>query len=256
MSETIRKIIILGSGSAGLLVALALRRKHPQLPIVILRSKNIPIIGVGEGSTITVTDFLHDYLRVNSAAFFQIAKPTWKMGIRFDWGPRKTFYYPFPASANLSMHGVARQVGFYAGDQLDYVDQYSALMANNKAFERDAKGAPVMGARQFAYHFENEHFVDYLEKSAAASNVVTIEDTVVDVRHDGNRVTGLVMESGRTETAELFVDCSGFVSALLGKTLREPFISFKSTLFCERRRWWAVGCAPMNRSSRTQPPRQ
>ncbi len=234
MGEAIKKIIILGSGSAGLLVALGLRKKHPDLPIVILRSTSLPIIGVGEGSTISVTDYLHDYLNVNTAKMFEVAKPTWKIGIRFNWGPRKTFYYPFPSSADLRVHGVSRQVGFYAGDQLDYVDPYSSLMAQDKAFARDSSGGPMMAGRQFAYHFENEEFVKYLEGYAAAAGVTTTEGKVVDVRHDGNHVTGLALESGEVETADLFVDCSGFVSALLGKALREPFISFKSTLFCER----------------------
>ncbi len=234
MNDSIQKIIILGSGSAGLLVALALKKKHPDLPVTIIRSPHIPIIGVGEGSTITVTDFLHDYLNVNSSALFKVANPTWKMGIKFNWGPRKTFYYPFPSSADLKVHGVARQVGFYSGEHLDYVDPYSALMANDRCFPRDAKGNPVMAGKQFAYHFENEHFVDYLEKVAVAMGVTTVEDTVVDVRRDGNFVSSLLLESGRTESADLFVDCSGFVSQLLGKALGEPFISFKSTLFCER----------------------
>ena len=36
------------------------------------------------------------------------------------------------------------------------------------------------------------------------------------------------------QTADLFVDASGFVSLLLGKTLGEPFESFTSSLFNDR----------------------
>ena len=43
-----------------------------------------------------------------------------------------------------------------------------------------------------------------------------------------------MLESGRIETSDLYVDCSGFASVLLGKTLGEPFMSFKRTLFCDR----------------------
>jgi tryptophan halogenase len=234
MQPVIRKIVVLGSGSAGLLVAAALKRVHPDLPVVVLRSKNIPIIGVGEGSTLTFTDFLHDFLRVPPAEFFKIANPTWKIGLRFNWGPRGTFYYPFPASADLRVRGVARQIGFYAGSLLNYADPYSALMAHDKAFARAPNGSPVMQDRQFAYHFENESFVEFLEQFAASLGVTTVEDTVVDVHRDESHVTGLMLESGRVESADLFVDCSGFVSLLLGKTLKEPFVSYKPTLFCER----------------------
>lgn len=234
MGEAIRRIVVLGSGSAGLLVSLALTKMHPDLPVVIIRSKNIPIIGVGEGATRPVTNFLHDFLGVNTSRFFEIAKPTWKLGIRFDWGPRKTFYYPFHPSADVRLNGVTHPVGFYVDDNLDYADPHSALMANNKAFARQPNGTPDMAGRHFAYHFENESFVNFLEQAAAASGVTTVEDTVVDVRRSDIGISGLVLESGRTETADLFVDCSGFRSALLGKALGEPFVSFRSTLFCDR----------------------
>jgi tryptophan halogenase len=234
MNDTIQKIIVLGSGSAGLLVSLALKRLHPDLQIVIVRSKGIPIIGVGEGATTSVTYFLHDFLAVNTTAFFKIAKPTWKLGIRFDWGPRRTFFYPFFNSANLRVNGISRELGFYAGDNLNYVDPYSALMAHDKAFARRPNGAPDMTGRHFAYHFENETFVDFLEQTAAAGRIATVEDAVVDVQRDGELISALKLESGRLESADLFVDCSGFGSVLLGKTLNEPFVSFKSSLFCER----------------------
>ena len=234
MVQPIQKVVVLGSGSAGLLVALALKKRHPDLPVVIVRSKTIPIIGVGEGSTTPVTQFLHDFLNVNSARLFQIAKPTWKLGMRFHWGARKTFFYPFHSGADLMIPGVARQVGFYADSNLVYADPYSALMAHDKVFARDMRGAPVMAGRRFAYHFENESFVAFLQAMATGCGITTVEGTVVDVRHDATQISSLVMDSGHTQSADLFVDCSGFSSALLGKALQEPFISYKSTLFCDK----------------------
>jgi tryptophan halogenase len=76
--------------------------------------------------------------------------------------------------------------------------------------------------------------VAFLEAFATAIGVKIVEDTVREVSQDESGVTGLVLASGRTETGDLYVDCSGFVSLLLGKTLKEPFINFKSSLFCNR----------------------
>src|SRR5205085_6173192 len=39
---------------------------------------------------------------------------------------------------------------------------------------------------------------------------------------------------GAVASADLYIDCSGFRSLLLGQTLKEPFVSYKSTLFCSR----------------------
>jgi tryptophan halogenase len=234
IDRIVKKIVVLGAGSAGLLTALALRKRHADLPVVIVRSKDIPVIGVGEGATWPVTAFLHDFLQINTAKFFEMAKPTWKLGIRFNWGPRGTFFYPFHNSADTVLTGIDRPIGYFVGDQLNYADPYSALMSHDRAFARGPNGTPDMAGRHFAYHFENEHFVSYLEQLAAASGITTVEDKVVDVKFSGQLVSGLQLASGGIETADLFVDCSGFVSQLLGKALKEPFVSFKSTLLCDR----------------------
>ena len=44
----------------------------------------------------------------------------------------------------------------------------------------------------------------------------------------------MLLASGQLLSADLYVDCSGFRSLLLGKTLKEPFTPFASTLFCDR----------------------
>ena len=44
----IRNVLILGGGSAGFLCALALKARNPELPLTLLRSKDLGIIGVGE----------------------------------------------------------------------------------------------------------------------------------------------------------------------------------------------------------------
>ena len=47
----IRQVVVLGGGSAGLLAALSLKIRLPQLKVRVVFSREIGIIGVGEGST-------------------------------------------------------------------------------------------------------------------------------------------------------------------------------------------------------------
>ena len=90
----VHDILILGGGSAGLLAALTLKKRLPELVVTVLRSKDIPIIGVGEGTTVPVARHIHDYLGIGYNEFHQGARPTWKLGIRFlNWGPRPHFDY-------------------------------------------------------------------------------------------------------------------------------------------------------------------
>jgi tryptophan 7-halogenase len=225
-------VIVLGGGSAGFLAALTLKRKLPAIKVLVIRSKDIGIIGVGEGSTFALTKFLHDYLQINEKKFFSVAHPTFKLGLRFIWGPRPYFNYTFGAGPEQMVGDLPKSLGFYADQDMENWDLYSAMMTHDRAFERAGIGPRFHNS--LAYHFENEKFVTFLEDYAQAAGVEIRDDTVLEVQQDQGGIAGLVLKSGATEGADLYVDCSGFASVLLSKALGERFISFKSSLFCDR----------------------
>ena len=229
----IGKIIVLGGGSAGFLAAIALRTKLPDVSVSVIRSKDIGIIGVGEGSTVGLTRFLHQSLRIGPKRFFEIARPTWKLGLKFIWGPRPQFFYPFVPAIDRPQAGLPKTTGYYCDADMDCCDRMSALMTYDRVFQPAPAGGPAIHM-DLAYHFENEKFVRFLEEQATALGVTIQDDTVVQVRQDASGIAGLSLASGTEQRADLYVDCSGFASALLSKTLGEPFISYKSSLFCDR----------------------
>src|SRR4051794_3807343 len=47
----IRSVLVAGGGSAGLLTALVVKKAVPHLPVTVVRSKEIGVIGVGESTT-------------------------------------------------------------------------------------------------------------------------------------------------------------------------------------------------------------
>ena len=49
--KDIKKIVVVGGGTAGMVSALILKSRFPSMQIDIICSKKIGIIGVGEGST-------------------------------------------------------------------------------------------------------------------------------------------------------------------------------------------------------------
>ena len=229
----VRKVIVVGGGSAGFMAALALKVKLPSLRVVAIRSKDIGIIGVGEGSTVPLTNFLHGFLKADFRMLLKLAQPTWKLGLKFKWGPRPHFYYPFGPQMDFTPHALPRNIAYYCDESLDDATVEMSMMAQDKAFFRNADGSPRLHTN-VAYHFENEKFVAYLEAFAARVGVEVIEDTIRAVKQDEAGVSGLDLASGATESADLYVDCSGFKSLLLGETLKEPFVSYKPSLFCDR----------------------
>src|SRR5262249_38091396 len=183
-------------------------------------------------TTLPVINHLHGYLRLEPGEFHRIAQPTWKLGIRFLWGPRPYFDYVLNRQFDLRFPGLPKGPGYYCDDVPDFGFS-SALMTPNRAFPRRPDGLPQI-TRDPAYHIENEHFVTFLEQYARRLGVEITDDTVVEVKQDERGVAGLVLASGTTATADLYVDSSGFRSVLLGQTLGEPFRSFTSSLFNDR----------------------
>lgn len=231
--QTVNSIVVLGGGTAGFLAALALRAKMPDLPVRLIRSKDIGIIGVGEGTTVSIQNHLFGFLNLDCAEFYREVKPIWKLGIYYLWGPRASFNFPF-ASTMTAATPLPRKIGYYCDEDMDCASLCSALISQKRAFGRNpANNLPDVNG-DHAYHLENHIFVAYLEKTALQMGVQIIDDKVTSVECGERGVERLRLESGRVESADLFVDCSGFVSELLGKTLQEPFDSYKSSLFCDR----------------------
>src|SRR5690554_1057323 len=117
-SSRIRHVVVLGAGSAGLMAALALRRKAPELQVTVVMSSGLGIIGVGEGTTAAFPRFLFEQLRLKPGDFYRKARPTWKLGLRFlNWGPRSEFYYPFEPTISIHSPDLPKPNGFYAQDE-------------------------------------------------------------------------------------------------------------------------------------------
>jgi tryptophan 7-halogenase len=233
----IQRVLVLGGGSAGFLAAISLKIKLPDLQVSIVRSTTMGVIGVGEATTFAFPNYLHGRLRIEPGEFHRNAQPTWKLGIRFlNWSPRGHFDYTFRPQVTSRWESLPRPNGYYCYEDFEYADVFPALMSHDKAFLRNQHGGPHIGT-DVAYHIENRTFVAYLETHAARRGIAIHDDLVSEVKQDDAGVTGLVLKSGRTETADLYIDCSGFASVLLSQALHEPYVSFKPTLFCDHAIW-------------------
>jgi len=232
--QRIHRVLVLGGGSAGFLAAIAIKTKLPHLQVTVVRSKEIGVIGVGESTTPYTPDHLHGYLKLDLGEFYRLAKPSFKLGIKFLWGPRPYFNYTYEHQCDSQFQVLKKPTGYYYGHG-DFIDPNisSALMTQDKAFLRQEGNIPYI-SRELGYHLENVTYVGYLETVATRLGVTILEDKVIEVLQSESAVTGLRLESGRTEGADFFIDCSGFRSILLGAALAEPYISFQSSLYCNR----------------------
>src|SRR3954468_11582526 len=230
--QQIRRIAVLGGGSAGFMGALTLRRKLPDLKVTVIRSPDIGVIGVGEGTTIAFPKHFFEYLRLKPQQFYADAEPTWKLGIKFLWGSRREFYYTFSYEFQHRFPELSRNTRFFFSDEFPFAGRTSAFMASDKAFPRRANGTPEFH-NNHAYHVENNKLVGWLEKVSRDFGVEVIDATVTAERSDDG-IGALITQDGTRIEADLFVDASGFRSELLGRTLGESFLSYEDALFCDR----------------------
>jgi tryptophan halogenase len=231
-NQIIRRVVIMGGGTAGFLTALALRKRRPHLEVVVVRSLKMGVIGVGEATIPSVPQFLHRFLGLDPKQFHQETKASLKLGIHFIWGTRPWFNYTFSAQLT-GPHQLEYPRGYYCRDEFDYADVFGAMMMAGTSAVRKPDGSARFNPN-FAYHLENRSFVAWLETVADRFGVTKIDDVVKDVRVNENGVEALILESGQEVTGDLFVDCSGFRSRLLGQALGEPFIPFTEALYNDR----------------------
>ena len=232
LPSSVQTIVVLGGGSAGFMAAITLKRKLPNLAIRVVRSPDIGVIGVGEGTTVAFPRHFFEYLKLKPQQFYAEADPTWKLGIKFLWGPRKEFYYTFAYEYQHRFPELSRNNGFFYQHDQPYAGRISAFMAHDKAFPKRADGFPEFH-NHHAFHVENKRLVGWLENVSRQFGV-EIVDATVRPETGPQGIAALITESGDRITGDLYIDASGFRSELLGRALNEPFLSYTDALFCDR----------------------
>ena len=236
MPEPIRSAVVVGGGSAGFLAALTFRRMLPQIKLAVVHSPDIPIIGVGESTTPAVPVHLHEHLGIDRNEFHKEVRPSWKLGLRFEWGAKDVphFNYTFDGYLDKRIEGLSKWNAFYCLHDMRDASTFNAIMDRDRSPATMRNGRLSLDPRA-TYHIPNASFIHFLERKSVASGAELIADEVVGVeRNESGGVKSLMLAAGRKLEADLFVDCSGFGSILLGKTLEEPYISYRDALYCDR----------------------
>ena len=244
--EPIRKIVIAGGGTAGWMTAAALSKimgTLPGLSITLVESDAIGTVGVGE-ATIPQIQAFNAMLQIDEAQFMRETHGTYKLGIEFvDWlRPGHSYVHPF-GTYGIDMLGIDFHQFWLRGQELgDHtaLDAYSIAAMAGKAGKflwprRDQPNSPLSKIA-YAFQFDAGRYARFLRSLAEKQGVTRIEGKIVNVLQEGESgfVTALELDNGTTVDGDLFIDCSGFRSLLLGQTLGVPFTDWSKWLPCDR----------------------
>jgi len=247
--KPIRNILIVGGGTAGWLVAGVLASRYPRrgddgISVTLVESRQQPPIGVGEGTWPTLRTTLKQ-IGVAETDFLRTCDASFKQGSQFvkwvDGSDSDTYYHPFTLPVGYEERNLAPYWLENPRDQ-SFADSlcFQTSVCRQGLAPKQITTPEYTGLANYAYHldagkfgpFLRDHCIEKLGVKHVYDEIIRIEST------ESGDISYLATQSGEALAADLFIDCSGFSSLLIGRHFGVPFLSKKDTLFIDKA--WAV----------------
>jgi tryptophan halogenase len=259
-NQPIKRIAVVGGGTAGWMAASILARALPgtRTVITVIESPDIGTVGVGEATIPPIIDLLR-FLNINEGDFVRHTQSTYKLGIKFTdwWRIGESYWHPFGTFGSMInlrpfYHAWHKARAEGLAPRFNDFSLCAALGDARKfQFPESAAQSPAAGLR-YALHFDAGLVAKYLRSYAERLGVARLERTVADatLRADGF-IDELVFSDGSRLQADLYIDCSGFRGVLIEQVLKTGYIEWRDVLPCDRA--WAIPTeSPLNRPPYTE----
>lgn len=237
---SIKRVVIVGGGTAGWLSACYLAARRPDLAVTLVEAPDIPTIGVGEGTWPTMRETLST-IGIAESEFLRECDASFKQGSRFDgWvsgAADDSYLHPFTPPPPGDLPDLIATWQAHA-DGMSFAE---AMTAQAAACSRDLaprrRGMPdYAGMVNYAYHLDAGKFARLLARHATTRLGVTrvgAEVTAV-VTGDGNDIAALRLRDGGEIGGDLFIDCSGHRGLLISGHSQVDWIDRSGISFNDR----------------------
>lgn len=236
-SDSIRKVVIAGGGTAGWMAAAAFSKLLGEsLQITLVESEDIPTVGVGE-ATIPPMQLFHRLLGIDEQAFLRATRGTFKLGIDFiGWGgEEKHYFHSFGSTGKECWAGEFQHFwlhGLTKGISREFTDySLESQAAKSNKFVK-AKGLDL----NYAYHFDAGLYANFLRQLSEERGVRRVAGTIdaVEQNRQSGNIEALRLTGGEKIEGDFFIDCTGFRGLLIEQTLHTGYQDWSHWLPCDR----------------------
>lgn len=239
----LKRVLIVGGGSAGWITAAYMDAvlngpRSKSVDITLIESPDVGRIGVGEATVPSLRDTMRT-IGIDEKTFMSAADGSFKQAIKFvNWlhNDGHAYYHPFDRrpAGRVDRAGLSWLTSDRSSPFASTVSVQPGLC--------DAGLAPKMlehpdyeGPLSYAYHVDAEKLADTLCEVAVSRGVTHLKGFVTEVqRQETGDIAAVLTREGQRIEADLFVDCTGFASLLIEKTLGVEFEDYSQWLLCDR----------------------
>ena len=200
----IKKIIILGGGSAGWMTAATLCKRFPKKEITVIESPNTPTVGVGESTLGQIKNWT-SFIGLDEKDFIKATDASLKLSIKFtDFYKKGSFFhYPFGGAyikdnINETNDWWFKKILYPETKLTDFADCMYPIMAlvnQNKMTDKPLHDLPFSYHEDAAYHFDATKFGAWLRDSfCKPRGVKHIVEEIDDIKKDIDEIKSLLKE--------------------------------------------------------------
>ncbi|MEZ5986277.1 MAG: tryptophan halogenase family protein [Hyphomonas sp.] len=235
----VQSILVVGGGSAGWITANLLnahiRRAGRATTVTLVESPDIPTVGVGEATVPTIRRTLSD-IGLPEQDLLVSAEATFKTLIRFrDWNPGETYDHPFDRRQRPHTDAAVRGWTAQNGQAFDRAFSALTCLADFNLAPKPPHAPQYRGAFPYAYHLDAVKLAKRLSSFGQERGIRHKLANITEVkRSEDGLISSVMTDTGETLSADLYVDCTGFRSALLGQAMDVPMKSYCKHLLCDR----------------------
>lgn len=241
LNRPIKKIIIIGGGTAGWLSAGIIAAQHlvdPEhgIELTLIESPNTPILGVGEGTWPSMRSTLKK-IGIHESEFIKKCDASFKQGSKFiGWKnhPESFYYHPFSLpiahdSIDLSQYWATQR------DKISFADAVNiqGYLDKKHLAPKQLSSDDYAFSANYGYHLDANKIAQFLKKHCCEKlGVNCIIDDVMQVNtKECGDIDSVITSNNGHIAADLFIDCTGNAALLIGQHFKIPFISKRDVLF-------------------------